>query len=103
MRTVIRIFYGEMKRLILAACLAVCSWLPSAPAAESDFFIDRETASATDQTSSPVSSDRSTDSADQNYGILRGRPLVRLDSRYGDICVETVFGKVNGAQVRVTW
>jgi hypothetical protein len=104
MRRAIRIFCREMKRLILTACLACCGVLSLAQAAESDFFIEgRETGSAADQASSPGSSNRSTDSGDQDSGILRGGPVVRLDSRYGDISVETIFGKVNGAQVRVTW
>ncbi len=104
MRRAIRIVCREMKRLILTACLAFCGALSLAEAGESDFRSDgREAGSAVDQTSSPVSSDRSADSGDLDYGILRGRTLVRLDPRHGDISVETIFGKVNGAQLRVTW
>jgi len=93
-----------MKRLILAAGMVVCSVLPSARAAGSDFFTeDRDAGSPVDQISTPASADASIDSDNRNQGILIGKPIVRLDPRYGDICVETIFGKVNGAQVRVTW
>jgi hypothetical protein len=104
MRRAIRIIHREMKRLILAGCLAVCGAFSSGQAAQSDFFIDDNgVANAVDETSASASSGRSTDSVNRNSGILTGRTLVRLDARYGDISVETIFGKVNGAQLRVSW
>ncbi len=93
-----------MKRLILAACVALCVALRPAQAAGPDFFIeDRAGGSTVDEISTPANTDASIDSTNRNYGILTGKPIVCLDSRYGAISVETIFGKVNGAQVRVTW
>ena len=36
-------------------------------------------------------------------GLLVGKPLYRSDLRFADIALEPIFGKVNGAQVSVTW
>lgn len=93
-----------MKWLILAACLGFCGALPSAQAAGSDFFVEnREAGNSAGEVSTSAASEVTVDSGNRNYGILTGKPIVRLDPRYGDICLETIFGKVNGAQVRVTW
>jgi hypothetical protein len=103
MRRTIRIFFWrEMKRVILAAGLALVGSVWSAQAGNESVIADRESASLVDDPST-ISPGHSDGSATQNYGSLTGKPIFRLDPKYGDICVQTVFGKVNGAQLQVTW
>ena len=91
-----------MKRLILAAGLALAGSLSSAQAGRELVIADRESVSVVEDPST-ISPGHSDGSATQNYGSLTGKPIFRLDPKYGDICVQTVFGKVNGAQIQVTW
>lgn len=91
-----------MKRLILTAGLALAGSLWSAQAGSELVLEGRESASLAEDPSI-ISAGRSDDSATQSYGVLTGKPIFRLDPKYGDICVQTVFGRVNGAQVQVTW
>jgi hypothetical protein len=94
----------DMKRLILAASLALAAPWWSAQAAGPDFVIDdREAVSEAEITTDAAGPDRPGDSSNQKYGILSGKPIFRLDPKYGEVCVQTIFGKVNGAQVQVTW
>lgn len=94
----------DMRRFFIAVGLAMALPLWTAQAAGPDLVIeDYDAASVAEETHGSVTSDRAGDPVNQNYGILTGKPIVQLDPKYGDICVQAIYGKINGAQLRVTW
>ena len=93
-----------MKIAVLAVLIAVGMPFAELRAATPEFVLDdRDSASAADEVSSPTDESRAKVDPRQTSGILVGKPIYQVDPKYGDICLQTIFGKVNGAQVRVTF
>jgi len=91
-----------MKTWVLAGLITAAMSFGVARAANPEFALD-ENGNARDEVSSADDSPQQKIDPRQTNGILLGKPIFRLDPKYGDICLQTVFGKVNGAQVRVTF
>ena len=98
------IFGGQMKRLALGLFILMAVPLSMARGG-TDFF----RSNSSDHASSAIASEdaESDRLAEKNSngasGTLTVYTLFRFDSNYGEILVQPIFGRVNGARVCVSW
>lgn len=93
-----------MKIKALAVLAVTVMPLTGMRAGGREFVIDdRDATNSAEEISSSRISDRPMVDPQHSNGILLGKPIFRLDPKYGDVCLQTVFGNVNGAELRVTW
>ena len=94
-----------MKRFVVALLIMTTGLLPVFGADESDFFVSSSAIKASamvsvrdDQTRLP---DQATENSRRN-GIVR-YTILRFESKLGKIDVQPLLGKVNGAQLYVSF
>ena len=92
-----------MKITVLTVLMAAALPFGALRAGTPEFvLVDGDSASA-DEVSGPADASQTRIDPRQTNGILAGKTIFQADPKYGDICLQTIFGKVNGAQIRVTW
>ncbi len=91
-----------MKTWVVTGLVTAAMSFTGLLAASPDFVLD-ENGNAGDEISSSDESGQNKVDPRESHGILLGKTLFRLDPKYGDLCLQTIFGKVNGAELRVTF
>ncbi len=98
-----------MKRLAVGLFILISASFSGVRAGDTDFFRSdsfdhASSASVSEGVESNLSGQESSESgAGTASGTLTGYTLWRVDSKYGDILVQPVFGQVNGAQIHISW
>ena len=99
-----------MKRLAVGVFIMIAAPLLFSRASDTDLVISNSsgreapvTLSAPDEPSNLSRRSIANGSAGGPAGTLAGYTLFRFDPKYGDISVQPIFGKINGAQICVSW
>jgi hypothetical protein len=99
-----------MKRVVLGLGVMMTILFSISRGADSDFVSASATGPREIVTALPPRTAAGTSSSPQrraengsNNGTLAAYTLFRFDPKYGDISVQPIFGRVNGAQICLEW